>query len=307
MLKSHYIKPLIGAVLIAAVSFSSCKKSDTGTEGPQGEQGIAGADGSAILSGSGAPTATLGKTGDFYIDKTAVSLYGPKTDSGWGSSTSLKGADGQDGTAGSKILSGSTTPVSTLGVVGDFYFNTAAADLYGPKTASGWGTPVNLKGPQDDTGNGGVQTFIYSNQQFSSVTLTNTETYETYDDNNNPMTVTTYDLGSKLELLPVSNYGDYYENGLVLIYLRDLNDTEEAWVSYIDDYDKHLGVYTDEGIKKDKIIISGYEGTRDDLNGNELKNLRFDVKIVLVPAGSVTKLSLVNTKNLKLVERALGL
>ena len=50
-----------------------------------------------ILSGSTAPTATIGSIGDYYIDLTSVNLYGPKTAEGWGTPISLRGLQGQNG------------------------------------------------------------------------------------------------------------------------------------------------------------------------------------------------------------------
>lgn len=47
---------------------------------------------------------------------------------------------------GNTILSGTETPTATLGNVGDYYLRLPVYDFYGPKTAEGWGTPVNLKG-----------------------------------------------------------------------------------------------------------------------------------------------------------------
>ena len=47
---------------------------------------------------------------------------------------------------GNTILSGTETPTATLGSVGDYYLRLHVYDFYGPKTAEGWGTPVNLKG-----------------------------------------------------------------------------------------------------------------------------------------------------------------
>lgn len=47
---------------------------------------------------------------------------------------------------GNTILSGTETPTATLGSVGDYYLRLPVYDFYGPKTAEGWGTPVNLKG-----------------------------------------------------------------------------------------------------------------------------------------------------------------
>jgi hypothetical protein len=44
-----------------------------------GYQGPAGAKGSAILTGIGAPDSSLGLEGDYYIDKNSHLIYGPKT------------------------------------------------------------------------------------------------------------------------------------------------------------------------------------------------------------------------------------
>jgi hypothetical protein len=46
---------------------------------------------SALWSGTGAPASGLGIDGDYYIDSAANALYGPKTDSGWGSAVTLGG------------------------------------------------------------------------------------------------------------------------------------------------------------------------------------------------------------------------
>ena len=73
-----------------------------------------------------------------------------------------RGERGIAGGNGTRIYSGTSTPVSTLGQVGDFYFRTETGDFYGPKTAeAGWGIPTNLKG---DNGNR-----IYGN----AISLTN--------------------------------------------------------------------------------------------------------------------------------------
>jgi hypothetical protein len=50
------------------------------------------------------------------------------------------------GSPGSTILSGTGIPAATLGKVGDFYINMTNLFFYGPKTASGWGTAISLKG-----------------------------------------------------------------------------------------------------------------------------------------------------------------
>ena len=53
-----------------------------------------------IRNGRGAPVASLGNDGDFYIDLLTYNFYGPKTNSHWGVPTSLKGPSGAVGTSG---------------------------------------------------------------------------------------------------------------------------------------------------------------------------------------------------------------
>lgn len=65
----------------------------------KGAKGATGTAGSKILDGAGAPAATLGATGDYYLDKNSSSFYGPKISTGWGIAVSLKGATGATGSA----------------------------------------------------------------------------------------------------------------------------------------------------------------------------------------------------------------
>ena len=53
------------------------------------------------------------------------------------------------------ILSGSTVPAATIGSVGDYYIDLSNVNLYGPKTAEGWGNPVSLRGLQGEKGDNG--------------------------------------------------------------------------------------------------------------------------------------------------------
>jgi hypothetical protein len=59
---------------------------DLGTSGPQGPRGT------GLLNGVGAPSESLGINGDFYLNTLNMNLYGPKTDSGWGTPTDLVGS-----------------------------------------------------------------------------------------------------------------------------------------------------------------------------------------------------------------------
>lgn len=62
-----------------------------GANGENGATGANGAAGSKILSGIIVPGAEIGVEGDYYLDKTTYSMYGPKTAAGWGVALSLRG------------------------------------------------------------------------------------------------------------------------------------------------------------------------------------------------------------------------
>lgn len=64
------------------------------------------------------------------------------------------GTPGTPGANGNTILSGSGVPGGGTGANGDFYFDTAASRLYGPKTAGAWGSGVSLIGPPGASGAG---------------------------------------------------------------------------------------------------------------------------------------------------------
>jgi hypothetical protein len=138
----------------------------TGAVGPAGPAGANGTAGSVIYSGNTTPAVSKGVIGDFYLDTSTGLLYGPKTANGWGVGFSLKGANGAtgatgaSGAAGSTTLSGAGLPAASLGKTGDYYLDKTNYLLYGPKTVSGWGIPINLQGPagpQGPAGNANVK------------------------------------------------------------------------------------------------------------------------------------------------------
>lgn len=69
--------------------------------GPFDWRGATGADGRAILNGSGPPSGGTGENGDFYIDTATTTLYGPKAAGVWPAGIVLPGDDGEDGDDGS--------------------------------------------------------------------------------------------------------------------------------------------------------------------------------------------------------------
>ncbi|MCX6880863.1 MAG: hypothetical protein NTW21_44745 [Verrucomicrobia bacterium] len=173
-----------GAVAINGTSVINAQGvwvgSPTGLQGPQGVAGAAGATGPAgingfsVLNGIGVPASALGVNGDFYIDTTAKTIYGPKTSGAWGAAVALvgpagatgatgpqgvagaTGAQGTAGTNGSTIWNGGGAPSSGMGANGDFYIDTTAKTIYGPKTSGAWGSAASLVGPTGATGPQGV-------------------------------------------------------------------------------------------------------------------------------------------------------
>lgn len=73
-----------------------------GQDGSNGADGY-GVDGKSILNGMETPGSEIGVSGDFYIDTTEKTIYGPKTGSGWGNAISLIGPAGQDGADGATL------------------------------------------------------------------------------------------------------------------------------------------------------------------------------------------------------------
>ena len=144
-------------LLTAILFFVSCGK--TGEAGPQGEQGIqgvAGKDGGTFHSGNTAPAASLGKTGDMYLDKATGTLYGPKTADGWGTPLSLKGPAGATGPTGATGSAGTTGPTGPAGPAGPTG-PTGSTGPMGPSGPAGSTGPAGATGPTGPAGQAGSQ------------------------------------------------------------------------------------------------------------------------------------------------------
>ena len=86
-----------------------------------------------------------------------------------------QGMKGDTGGAGKTVLNGAGVPSASTGTIGDFYVNTIATTLYGPKTASGWGSPVSLVGPAgtiNGVSAGGDLTGTYPNPALKASAVT---------------------------------------------------------------------------------------------------------------------------------------
>lgn len=152
-------------VQVEAVRRDGVKVVQVTTRGAPGPAGPAGV-GSLWRQGAGAPAAELGGLGDFYLRTSNGDIYGPKTSGGWGSvifniaqgqqgpagATGAQGPAGAAGTDGKTLRSGAGAPGAGVGVDGDFYIDTVATVIYGPKAAGAWPAGVSLIGPTGPAG-----------------------------------------------------------------------------------------------------------------------------------------------------------
>jgi hypothetical protein len=106
--------------------------------GPQGPKGT------GILSNTSNPIAAIGNDGEFFINTTTNTLFGPKASGAWPTTgVSLIGPKG------SSVLNSNTNPIASVGNDGDFFINTTTNTLFGPKASSAWpATGVSLIGPK---------------------------------------------------------------------------------------------------------------------------------------------------------------
>jgi hypothetical protein len=83
--------------------------------------------GNTILSGSGAPSSSLGVNGDIYLDSVASRLYGPKAAGSWGAGVSLIGPAGSTGSAGATGPAGATGAAGSAATISVGSVTTGAA------------------------------------------------------------------------------------------------------------------------------------------------------------------------------------
>nr|WP_162989039.1 hypothetical protein [Pedobacter schmidteae] len=268
-----------------------------GANGAQGPAGPAGADGTIIYSGLGAPDPTIGKIGDFYMDRPAVMMYGPKSIDGWGFGVSLKGADGTNGTNGSNghsLLSGVGLPANTTGNDGDFYLDLSSYVMYGPKVTGAWSPyGISLRGQNGADGNSNVIALeTPDNHTFSWVSQPATSDY--YLRKNGVSvndTTTTFTI-------PAANL-NAVKQGIVLVYMRrDLGSGNYNWqqLNYTDvqlfniSYRYTLRVNTTNATIR---ILHNNPGS------TYMPFLVDKIRIVIVPQSTVGVLSVANPDRLR--------
>ena len=107
-----------------------------------------------MLSGTSDPGISTGVDGDFYINTTSNTFFGPKASNAWPTGVSLVGPIGAMGASGKTILNGRGDPNdATTGNDGDFYIDLDTYNIFGPKFEGEWGGPTLLKGADGLSGN----------------------------------------------------------------------------------------------------------------------------------------------------------
>jgi hypothetical protein len=98
-----------------------------GPQGAAGSNGVAGVDGKTILNGTSNPT-NQGVNGDFYINTSTNTLFGPKANGSWPAGVSLVGPQGPTGAQGATGLTGQTGPAGAQGATGLLTSGSAAGN-----------------------------------------------------------------------------------------------------------------------------------------------------------------------------------
>ena len=132
-----------------------------GSNGIQGIQGLVGATGSTGQTGASGSQGLIGATGltgsqGIQGIQGIQGLIGLAGVQGIQGNAGIAGTDGTNGLNGKSLLNGTTNPDAATGVEGDFYLNTTSSEIFGPKTATGWGNAISLIGATGATGTQGL-------------------------------------------------------------------------------------------------------------------------------------------------------
>lgn len=145
----------------------------TGAQGIQGEQGPQGSPGNDGEDGKSAYEVAVEDGFEGTESQWLSSLIGPQGPTGLMGPQGVQGLQGErgfqgptgvagpqgpmgpsgaNGLDGKTVLNGSGAPSAATGVNGDFYIDTLAKTIYGPKASGAWGSSTSLVGPQGPAG-----------------------------------------------------------------------------------------------------------------------------------------------------------
>lgn len=108
-------------------------------------------DGTKWLTGNSSPTNSIGREGDFYLDKSSFTLY-VVSDGQWEEIGSIKGQNGENG-QGNRWFTGEGAP-AVVGNEGDFYLDTTTFYVYNLKQGV-WEMIGSIKGQDGVDGKNG--------------------------------------------------------------------------------------------------------------------------------------------------------
>ncbi|MGZ3757226.1 MAG: beta strand repeat-containing protein [Mucilaginibacter sp.] len=129
----------------------SMQTGPAGAPGSAGANGTNGTNGFSILNGAGTPSNTsTGNNGDFYINTTNYTLFGPKTAGNWGSSVSIIGSGFATGGSTGQLLAKIDGTDFNTGWVDPLSINDSAAST--TKVFSSQHTADLLNGKQNTLG-----------------------------------------------------------------------------------------------------------------------------------------------------------
>ena len=204
--------------------------------------------GNTVHNGNGAPSATVGNIGDFYLDVASVNLYGPKTTLGWPASfASLVGPQGETGPQGPQGIPGAAGAMGPQGPQG----------VQGERGEQGNAGSTGPQGPQGVAGIPGVSYWEaqegYPCTHPSSDYL-NLDVVVTVTDPNGPVPGQTEYLKCQKsgKIYTIGDLGDYY--------LRIIPTPEgiDSYATAIADNGNAVGFFLDsDGLKKAFAYING--------------------------------------------------
>lgn len=119
-----------------------------------------GVDGSKWFASGSVPSGSLGVVGDFHLhtgDGSIREKTGPST---WTLRGNIRGPEGPPG---SRWYTGSGAPSTGLGIVGDFYLDSATGNFYEKTGTSTWTLRGNIRGPAGADGPAGISPHIGGN------------------------------------------------------------------------------------------------------------------------------------------------
>lgn len=151
----NHLHPVVRLLATVLIAVATCAGGSISIASASGR--LLAAPINTVLNGTGAPAASLGSNGDFYIDKKSFNMYGPKANGHWPLPVSLRGPIGLMGPVG---LSGKVVTAAGGVIAGErgatgAKGETGTAGPSGPSGTPGAVGPIGLTGAPGSAGPAG--------------------------------------------------------------------------------------------------------------------------------------------------------